>query len=247
MIELINFIILFFIIAFLSEIAGTITGFGSSTIFLPLALFFVDYKIALVLVTFTHIFGCIGRVTFFRQGLDKNLILLFGIPSVAVAFFAANLLIYIPQNIFILILGVFLLTFSILSLLEHNFNILATKKSAVAGSALSGFFAGLMGAGSVVRSAFLTAFGLEKIKYMAVAAAVALSVSLTRIQVYILNGFLKPNFYSIIPILIIIALCGSFVGKNVVNKLQQDKFRKIVLIAISIISINFIIRGLTLI
>ncbi len=81
---------------------------------------------------------------------------------------------------------------------------------------------------------------------MAVAAAVALSVSLTRIHFYILNRFLKPNFYSIIPLLIIIALCGSFVGKNVVNKLQQDKFRKIVLIAISIISINFIIRSLTL-
>lgn len=244
MIEIISFVILFFIIAFLSEVTGTITGFGSSTIFLPLALFFVDYKIALVLVTCTHIFGCMGRVTFFRHGLDKNLILLFGIPSVIVAFLAANLLIYIPKNIFILLLGIFLLTFSILSLLEHDFTILATKRSAVVGSALSGFFAGLMGAGSVVRSAFLTAFGLNKIKYMAVAAAVALSVSLTRIQVYILNGFLKPDFYFFIPILIMIALFGSFMGKTVVNKIQQNKFRKIVLIAIAIISINFIIRGL---
>ncbi len=63
MIELITIIILFFIIAFLSEVAGTITGFGSSTIFLPLALFFVAC---------THIFGCIGRVTFFRRGQTKT-------------------------------------------------------------------------------------------------------------------------------------------------------------------------------
>ena len=36
--------ILFFISAFISEIIGTAAGFGSSTIFLPIALFFVDFK-----------------------------------------------------------------------------------------------------------------------------------------------------------------------------------------------------------
>lgn len=55
MIKLINFIILFFIIAFLSEVAGTITCFGSSTIISAPCTFFVDYKLALVLVTFTQL------------------------------------------------------------------------------------------------------------------------------------------------------------------------------------------------
>jgi uncharacterized membrane protein YfcA len=41
---------LFFIVAFISEIIGAIAGFGSSTIFLPLALFFVDFETALILV-----------------------------------------------------------------------------------------------------------------------------------------------------------------------------------------------------
>lgn len=246
MIELIYLIILFFIIAFLSEVAGTITGFGSSTIFLPLALFFVDYKSALVLVAFTHIFGCMTRVTLFRGGLDKNLIILFGVPSVIVAFFAANLLIYIPKNTFIVILGIFLLTFSVISLMEYDLPILATKKSAVTGSALSGFFAGLMGTGSVVRSAFLTAFGLKKINYIAISAAVALSVSSTRIQVYLYNGFLKPEFYSFLPFLILIAFGGSYMGKMAVNKVNQHKYRKIVLLAIVIISINFITLSLKL-
>jgi uncharacterized membrane protein YfcA len=38
--------ILFFIVAFISEVIGAIAGFGSSTIFLPLALFFVDFQTA---------------------------------------------------------------------------------------------------------------------------------------------------------------------------------------------------------
>ena len=56
--------------AFLSEIIGTTAGFGSSTIFLPLALFFVDFKTALVLVAFFHLFGNIGRIAFFRKFID---------------------------------------------------------------------------------------------------------------------------------------------------------------------------------
>jgi uncharacterized membrane protein YfcA len=46
--------------AFVAEIIGTIAGFGSSTIFLPLALFFVDFKTAIVLVAIFHLFGNIG-------------------------------------------------------------------------------------------------------------------------------------------------------------------------------------------
>jgi uncharacterized protein len=49
--------ILFFISAFIAEIIGTIAGFGSSTIFLPLSLLFVDFKTAIILVAIFHLFG----------------------------------------------------------------------------------------------------------------------------------------------------------------------------------------------
>lgn len=52
--------ILLFLSAFVAEIIGTMAGFGSSTILLPLALFFVDFKIAIVLEAIFHLFGNIG-------------------------------------------------------------------------------------------------------------------------------------------------------------------------------------------
>jgi uncharacterized membrane protein YfcA len=58
-------LLLFFLIAFISEVIGAIAGFGSSTIFLPLALFFVDFKTALILVAISHLIGNIGRINFF--------------------------------------------------------------------------------------------------------------------------------------------------------------------------------------
>ncbi|HPX77583.1 MAG TPA: hypothetical protein PL055_02310 [Methanobacterium sp.] len=57
-------IILFFLAAFLSIVVGTVAGFGTSTIFLPVALFFLDFQTALVLVAITHISGNIGAVGF---------------------------------------------------------------------------------------------------------------------------------------------------------------------------------------
>ena len=55
-----------------SEVIGTMAGFGSSTIYLPLASYFVDFRTALVLVAIFHLFGNVGRITFFRHGLDNR-------------------------------------------------------------------------------------------------------------------------------------------------------------------------------
>jgi uncharacterized membrane protein YfcA len=41
----------------------------------------------------------------------------------------------------------------------------------------------------------------------------------------------------------ITAIGGSYIGKKIVGKIDQNKFRKIVLVAIIIVSINFIISG----
>src|SRR3989344_3713962 len=98
----------FFLTALFSEIVGTIAGFGSSTVFLPLALFFFDFKTALVLVAFAHIFGNLGRISFFRHGFDKKLFWKFTIPSVLFALLGALLVIYIPQDALKLGLGIFL-------------------------------------------------------------------------------------------------------------------------------------------
>lgn len=63
--------LLFFIAALFSEIVGTMAGFGSSTIFLPITLFFFDFRTALILVAIFHMSGNIGRITFFRHGFNK--------------------------------------------------------------------------------------------------------------------------------------------------------------------------------
>ncbi|MBI4044483.1 MAG: sulfite exporter TauE/SafE family protein [Candidatus Diapherotrites archaeon] len=236
--------LLFFLAAFFAEVIGTVAGFGSSTIFLPLALFFLDFKTALIIVAFFHIFGNLGRITFFRHGLDKKLIILFGVPSVILTIIGALLVNYVPQELLKLVLGVFLLVFSIASLARPGFSFKPSMKNAVTGGALSGFLAGLIGTGGALRGAFLTSFGLKKEIYIATAAAIALAVDATRIPIYFGSGFLEQKYYYYIPVLFAIAIIGSFTGKKLVDKIPQEKFRKFVLVAIALVSLKFIYDGM---
>src|SRR3989344_2811887 len=104
--------LLFLPIAFVSEIIGTIAGFGSSTIALPLSLFIFDFHTALALVAFLHIFGNIGRISFFRHGLDKRMLIMFGVPSVLFTLIGALLVENISQDLLKMVLGLFLIMYT---------------------------------------------------------------------------------------------------------------------------------------
>lgn len=232
--------ILFFASALIAEIIGTIAGFGSSTVFLPLALLFFDFKTALILVAIFHIFGNLGRISFFKHGLDKRILLIFGVPSIILTLLGALLVNYISQDLLKGILGIFLAVYAILFLFKDDLRIKQSLLNSIVGGGLSGFLAGFIGTGGALRGAFLTTFGLPKEKYIATAAAIALAVDLTRIPVYFAGGFLSDQFYWYIPFLFLIALAGSFTGKQIVKIIPQNKFKKIVLFAILIVGVKFI-------
>lgn len=236
--------VLFLLAAFFSEMIGTMAGFGSSTIFLPISLFFVDFKTAIILVAIFHLFGNIGRITFFKHGLDKKLVFLFGVPSVLLGLLGAMLVGMLPQPVLKMILGVFLIAISASFLARPKMSIPTNNKITIAGGSISGFITGIVGTGGALRATFLTGFGLEKTKYIATAATIALATDITRIPVYASQGFLSEEFYYYIPILFVMALAGSFVGKKIISKINQEKFKKIVLIAIILVSIKFVVDGI---
>jgi uncharacterized protein len=237
--------ILFIIIGFFSEIVGTMAGFGSSTIYLPLASYLLDFKTALVLVAIFHFFGNISRIAFFRHGLEKNILLLFGIPSFVLSLIGATFVGHLSQTLLEFLLGLFLIVISAIFLLNPRLSFPTNGKSLVLGGAISGFITGLIGTGGALRAAFLTGLKMEKERYIATAAVIALGTDATRIPSYISAGFLPEQYYYLILLLFAAAVAGSYVGKKVVTKINQVKFKKMVLIVIILVSIKFIIDGIT--
>jgi uncharacterized protein len=236
--------ILFFISALIAEIIGTMAGFGSSTIFLPLALLFVDFKTAIILVATFHLFGNLSRIIFFRQGFEKKIIFQFGVPSVLLSLLGAFLIGVLPQPVLKLILGIFLIVTSVSFLAKPGLKFPANTATFIAGGSITGFITALVGTGGALRATLLQGFNIEKVKYIATAAIIALATDVTRIPVYISQGFLTEQYYLHLPILFSIALAGSFIGRKIVKRIDQEKFRKMVLVVIVLVSITFIIDGL---
>lgn len=236
--------ILFFTLAFFSEVVGTMAGFGSSTIFLPIALFFFDFRAALILVAIFHMSGNIGRITFFRHGLNRELLMKFGMPSVILTFIGALLVDHISQPVLKIILGTFLLSYVALSFSRPGMSVKPTLRNNIFGGSISGFFAGLIGTGGALRASFLTSYNLEKSVYISTAAAISLAVDISRIPVYLASGYLPQDYYYFVPVLFVLAIAGSFIGKRIVSKVPQKKFRTFVLLVIGAVSLKFIYEGL---
>ena len=66
------------LLTLVASIVGTITGFGLSTIMIPVLLLFLPPVEAIYLVAIVHRFGDLRKVVLFREGRSMRLILLFG-------------------------------------------------------------------------------------------------------------------------------------------------------------------------
>jgi hypothetical protein len=71
---------LFFLLALLAEIIGTVSGFGSSILFVPVASLFLDFKMVLGITAVFHIFSNLSKIYFFHTGIDKNIVIKLEFP-----------------------------------------------------------------------------------------------------------------------------------------------------------------------
>lgn len=172
--------------------------------------------------------------------MDRWLLLWFGVPSVIATVFGALLVARIPQDALKGLLGLFLMLYAIASLWRREWHLPIRPATAVLGGSASGFLAGLIGTGGALRGAFLTALGLPKETYVATAAVIALAVDATRIPVYLVQGFFAPAYAWYLPILFLVALLGSWIGREIVRRVPQQQFRTFVLVALAAIGAKFL-------
>lgn len=226
---------LFFLVAFLSEIVGTIAGFGSSVFFVPLAGLFLGFHEVLALTSILHVFSNVAKLVLFGRHVRWRLLVLLGVPSIILVVLGAFLSARLQFKFTELILGLFLIFFSLFFFLKPAVKLSQNAFNAVAAGGAAGFLAGLIGTGGAIRGLALAAFHLEKGNFVATSAAIDSGVDFSRMIVYLWNGFLKPEFYWYIPGLLLIAFAGSYVGRIALNRIEQEKFRQIVLLFLFLI------------
>ena len=185
----------FFLISLLTLVAsaaGTVSGFGISTMMMPVMLLFMPVLDALLFVGVIHIFGNIWKVTLFYRGIRWKLILSFGIPGIISSYAGAKVIPFIDQSVLRQTLGIVLLLYALSMVIKPNLKLKTSLPVSVGSATLSGFVAGMIGVGGALRGAALSLFNLQKGVYISANGAIALIIDLIRIVVYLDEGAQIP-------------------------------------------------------
>jgi uncharacterized membrane protein YfcA len=234
---MIRYLPVFVILSLLAEILGTVGGFGSSVFFVPIANFFMGFTEVLGLTALFHLASNMSKIAFFKKGLDKKLLLYLGIPAVLFVILGAFLSAHLDPLVLTLVLGGFLVLFSILQLLFPHKTIDPNKRNAFVGGSLSGFSAGILGTGGAIRGATMAAFNLRKEVFVATSAVIDMGVDASRTVVYLSNGYMTRQVWILFPVMIVIGIAGTYIGKLILKRMSQDHFRLLVLILVLIVGL----------
>ncbi len=227
---------------FIASMFGTFTGFGISTVLIPIFLLFFPPPVTLLMVGIIHWFNNVWRLTMFRKGVVYKLILYFGVPGVLLSYTGARLTVEIPHDILTRAIGLVIIFYVIFIHIREDFEVKTSSKNALLGGGMYGFSSGLSGIGGEIRSMFLLAYNLPKSVYIATTGAISLTIDTTRILTYLSGGARLETVlvYGAVP-LIIATFVGAYIGKNLVEKVPKEKFRMIVGIFLFLIAIKMVI------
>lgn len=233
----------FFVLALLAEFLGTVGGFGSSLLFVPIASYFFDFHTVLGITASFHVLSNLTKIALFKNGFHKTLVIWMGIPAVVSVSVGALLSKYINISWLEYTLGAFLLITALLFFVKPKTGITPSKKYAFWGGTLSGFIAGIVGTGGAIRGLALSAFALETNTFIATSALIDLGIDGSRTAVYLYNGYIKLDLLYLLPPLLLVSFIGTYLGKKVLDKLPQLYFKKLVLILIMATGVSILAKA----
>lgn len=235
-------LILFLSLALVAEILGTVGGFGSSIFFVPLATFFFDFHSVLGITAIFHLSSNVTKIILFKKGINKRVLLYFGIPSIVFVILGAWLSKFVDPIILQILLSIFLVVMSILLIVYRDKKLPESTGLLTGSGLLSGFVAGLMGTGGAIRGLALSAMSLGRDAFIATSALIDLGIDFSRSVVYFMNGYVHLHDLYLSPMLLVVSVLGSWIGKLIVQRMSENQFRLFVLILIAIIGVGMGIK-----
>ncbi len=235
-------VILLCVLIFVASGVGTSSGFGTSTVMIPVMTLFLPLPITLLFVGIIHLCGDIWKVLLFKRGFEWKLVLGFGISGIVASFLGASLSLHAQALPLKRILGAFLILYVVYLLVKREWSLPKTHATAVFGGSLSGLFAGFFGIGGAVRGAFLMAFNLPKEVYIFTSGLIALFIDVTRISRYIWGGTrLEQNLLLALLAGIPFSFIGAYLAKRFLDRLPQKMFRVFVSFFVALVGAKLLI------
>jgi uncharacterized membrane protein YfcA len=228
----------YLILAVLSFFAGGLTlftGFGLSTILLPVFVIFFPVAIAVPSTAIVHFLNNFYKLFIYFKQINIKILLRFGLPALLASIAGAFLLQKLSSNErnLEILLGILIILISFMEMFPAIRNLKIGIKWAPLGGVISGFFGGLSGHQGLFRSAFLVKSGLSKNSFIATGVGIAVLVDITRLSVYgstiFTTSIISSNdFWLPVIISTTSALFGVSLATDLVKKMTIDVIRNMV-------------------
>ena len=228
----------YLILALLSFFAGGLTlftGFGLSTILLPVFVIFFPVAIAVPSTAIVHFINNFYKLFIYFKQINTRILLRFGLPALLASIAGAFLLQKLSSNErnLEILLGILIILISFMEMFPAIRNLKIGIKWSPLGGVISGFFGGLSGHQGLFRSAFLVKSGLSKNSFIATGVGIAVLVDITRLSVYgstiFTTSIISTNdFWLPVIISTTSALFGVSLATDLVKKMTIDVIRNMV-------------------
>jgi hypothetical protein len=235
---------LFLVLALVAEVLGTLGGFGSSLLFVPIASYFFSFQTALGITALFHVLSNLTKIVLFKKGIDKFILIWVGIPAVIFVSIGAWLSQFLTTSWLELALGIFLVLTSIAFFMMRNNVLKPTRNYAILGGTVSGFIAGAIGTGGAIRGLTLTAFQISTPVFIATSAFIDLAIDSSRSIVYFFNGYIKADILYLMPPLLLVSVLGTYIGKRLLSKFSDKQFKQMVLLLVFLTGVSMLYKAL---
>ena len=260
--DLINIFLILIVLVFANIIGSTI-GFGDSLIFISITAFFINIRVAIVMMAFWSALLSLLNAVRYRAFFDRKFIGRYVIPAVIGTILGASLIVVAPTEWLQLLLALFTMIYVIAKGTEmvkerkmrfqdpETIVIVKRSMSSIsppifyAGSFTFGFISGLLGAGGPINVILLERTGHVResfIENFAIASLIAGSIKLV---LYTWNGLFPLDLIWLLALGLGLIYLSTMLGHWITPKIPEKKFQVLVLLLLVIISIRLILSALS--
>jgi len=234
------------LVAFVSIAAGataSVVGFGIGSLLTPVIAWRFGTDVAVAAIALPHLAGGLLRGWRLRQYIDRTILIRFGILSAIGGLVGALAFANLAPDVLGRTLGVLLVLTATAGLTEWSTRWKPRGAVAWILGALSGFFGGVVGNQGGLRAAGLSRFDLTPTVFVATSTVIGVWIDLVRSPIYIARVSDRlAEIANLIVIMIVGVLVGTIAGEKLLFGLSQERFRRIISVAVGLLGIWFLAR-----
>jgi len=229
------------LVVVIASLVKGITGFGFALVALPPLMIWYSPKEIIPVLLLCNLFA---SVLIILQKKDRQLInrqfkwlIIFGALFTIVGVIFLK---YLPEHLLIVIVSIFLIILTVLSILGVQYPIKITNRSYKIAGAFLGFLTGSISISGPPMALFLYSAKVDKQQFREIFSWFSIVTSIVALAGYVVLGILTIESLKMSLLFLPILFIGSFIGKKLNNLIPLIVFKKAILI-ITLFSSVFIL------